>query len=903
MFKKIINTFLSFLAFIFLFSMTISLMYKDEINSLIKKLVNEKVDAQVEWKDASFHLLSHFPHVTFGLEDLQIIGKNEFQKDTLAHIKELDIEIPLFSYLVDKKMTIQTIYLEGARFHFIVNPNGKMNWDIVKKETVSVGSLEENKGIDLQIKSYEISKGNIFYDDQMRRFSTQLVNFNHQGKGDFSQDIFTLSTETTIENLTVEFLGKTYLSKVTTSLKAPIEMDFKQMKFSFNHTSLQLNDLPLQLDASIAMPDTSIAMDVQLNVPKSPFKQFLSLVPSIYSHSFSDLNAKGDGALQAYLKGKMNGKENPSYGLGIQINNGAFQYASKNMGVKNIHLDFKLNNSDGIADHTSIELKKFDAVMNQSPIHAELLLKNPVTDPFVKSVVSGHFNLQEMEKIFPLENKKLKGEIHANFALNGKVSEFKKGQGFGKGDIQLNQLDWRETAPDFNMQIPKAHLRFSNKNLALETFQGKIGQSDINAQGTLENYLLFFLKGDNLKGNLTVRSNQINVDELVKIMPKNGTAYLPDKGAPSALNLPKNIDFTLKSKVSNIQYQNFKLSNAQGTLKLSPEKMEFDDFSFNLLESSITANGFYSNLYDKNPLTNINFDIQNLDILKAYTQFTTFQKLVPIAAAATGKINLSFSLISNLNQDMSPNLTSIQSTGEMDLINVSLKGSEVLNKAADLIKFQALKKLELKPTKINYQISNGRLKVKPFLLQSNIGQINVSGSNGLDQSLDYQLALELPNNLISEGAKSGINKELGKLGMGINVDAIAKIIKPSILVKGTFKQPQVSLGINRSTSENGQINTSSTVKEVAKAEFNKQVDKAKQEARNRAENIKKEARIAAENLKEEAYKAADRIVDEAKNPLTQFAAKKLADKLKQEADKKAKALLDEADKKAEELMK
>ena len=400
-----------------------------------------------------------------------------------------------------------------------------------------------------------------------------------------------------------------------------------------------------------------------------------------------------------------------------------------------------------------------------------------------------------------------------------------------------------------------------------------------------------------------MKSNQINVDELMQFMPQEQESSRSGENSKTALKLPKNIEFYIKSTVSTIKYQNFKLTSAKGALKLSPQKMDFEDFSFKLLESSFNTNGFYSNLYDKNPLTNINFEIKELDIPKAFTHFTTFKKLVPFAAAATGKVNLQFSLISNLNQDMSPNLNTIQSIGELELINVSLKGSEVLNKTADLVKFQALKNLELKPTKINYHISNGRLKVKPFLLQTNVGKINVSGSNGLDQSLDYQLALELPSNLISEGAKSGINKELSKLGLGINVDAAAKFIKPSILIKGNFNRPLLSLGINQATNGNEQSNIPTTIKEVAKVEINKQVDKAKQEAKIQAENIQKQARIAAENLKTEAYKAADRLVEEAKNPLAQFAAKKLAEKLKKEADKKVQTILDEADKKAEELLK
>jgi hypothetical protein len=81
-------------------------LYQDEIASKIKVQINQNLNAQVNWEDASLSLLTHFPHITLDLEEIQIIGKNEFQKDTLANIKEINVEIPVFSYLLNQKITL-----------------------------------------------------------------------------------------------------------------------------------------------------------------------------------------------------------------------------------------------------------------------------------------------------------------------------------------------------------------------------------------------------------------------------------------------------------------------------------------------------------------------------------------------------------------------------------------------------------------------------------------------------------------------------------------------------------------------------------------------------------------------------------------------------------------------------
>ncbi|MHA8065672.1 AsmA family protein [Aquirufa sp. ROCK2-A2] len=897
MFKKIIIYLSSLLAFLLISSYLIAYLYQDEISQKIKEKVDENIRAQVQWKDASLHILRDFPNLTLSLSEFQIIGKEEFKQDTLANIGEFQIQIPLFSYLTNHRLQINEIYLGNAHFHFKVLKSGKANWDIMIQKASQKVENEKDESFDMSIQSYQIEEGNMYYEDQLRGFSTELNHIQHQGKGDFTKDIFTLETDTQVEQLTVSFLGKTYLSQVKTSLIAPIEMDFQQMKFQFKNIELLLNELPIAVDASIAMPDTSIGLDIRLKVPQSPFKNFLSIVPNLYSQSFENLDASGNGLLTAYLKGTMNGQSNPGFGLQLQIANGAFQYPSKKIGIKQVQVDLNIQNPDGNLDHTKIDLNKFNLVINQSPIYSNLNIQHPISDPVINTTLKGRINLAEIEQIIPLENMTIKGNLNANFHLEGAVSQFKNGKAKANGTLDLHEFVYQGTSPALMVKIPEAQVNFQAKHLQLDKFNSQIGQSDIQAKGYLDNYILYFLKNDALKGQLEIQSKLLDIDEMMSWMPKQKEN--PSIKQNSAIILPKNIDFTLQSKVDKIKVNGFVLDQTKGNLNIASEKINFDEFSFHMLNhATFIANGFYSNFEQKNPLANINFSIQDLDIQKAYQSFSTLRQLAPIASAAQGQMNLQFSLISNLKNDLSPELNSIQSVGDLELLNVNVSGSDVINKVAELVKFDQLKKIALQPTKIHYSITNGRLSVKPFSLQTNIAKMNISGSNGLDQSLDYQIGIVLPNNMISEGTKAGINKELGKLGIGLNVDAISKFIQPTVHIKGTFQKPILSLGINQQMSS-----SNAGVKDLAKAEIKSQVDKVKLEAQKQAERIKNDAKIAAEKWKEQAYLAADKLVEEAKNPLAQFAAKKLAEKLKKEADKKAQAILEEADKKAEELLK
>lgn len=55
----------------------------------------------------------------------------------------------------------------------------------------------------------------------------ELKNVNHSGKGDFTQDLFTLNTQSNIEKLTVKYGGIPYLNQIALAADLPLDIDMK----------------------------------------------------------------------------------------------------------------------------------------------------------------------------------------------------------------------------------------------------------------------------------------------------------------------------------------------------------------------------------------------------------------------------------------------------------------------------------------------------------------------------------------------------------------------------------------------------------------------------------------------------------------------------------------------------
>ena len=687
------------------------------------------------------------------------------------------------------------------------------------------------------------------------------------------------------------------MSEVAATLEAPLQMNFTKMEFAFKNNELVLNTLPIRFDAWFAMPDSNIDMDIRFDAAKAPLKDFLSLIPILYQNSFKELTASGKFALNGFVKGRMNDAQMPGFGIGLTIQNGAFKYASIPAGIKDVQLALKINNPDGIIDHTVVDMSQLNMRLNNQFMQASMIVKTPQTNPYIKVRAKGAIDLGALLKIIPQKDLDLVGHIKMNFDIDGKVNELKKGKGYAKGNVDISQLRYNK-ALNRPFQITTANFVITPQRLLVNKLNARVGRSDFDVWGNVENYLLYFIKNEPITGKVNLVSKLTDLNELMFLNTNTDTA------TSSSFELPKNVNIAALANIDQIKYKNFLISEAEGAVYFADQKIDFRKMVFNLLDATYTMNGSFEKKENKAPQTVLNFTIQNLDIKKAYKNFVLVQKFAPITDAMQGKVNLNISFSTNLTKTISPDLNTVNSEGDIYINDANLNGSSVLNNIADLVKWPKLKSLAFKTAHLSYSIKNGRAIVKPFNVVSNITTFNIAGSNGLDKSLDYVLGMDMPKQVIDLGGASGISKELAKINPNLSLDKIGKAIKMQVLITGNLDKPTLKLGL-KGSGISGEGNTApivDQVKEVVATTIKQEVNNKLDQAQREADAIIAEAKIAADKIKKEAYDRADQMVEETKNPFAKAGVKLVADKIKKEADKKSNQILEDANKKATEII-
>lgn len=905
------------LLLVIIFAIAAPFIFKDKIVAIVKEEANKNLNAKVDFGDFSFSLLSSFPNFSLSIDNVSVANIGEFEGDTLFSVKNLSTTVDLMSVIKGEQYEIRSVVLDGPRIEAIVLSNGKANWDITKADsTAAAPETGEPTKFKMSLKKLEIKNAHIVYDDASLGVYSLLDNFNYVMSGDFTQDNFEMTNDISIDALTVKYGGIAYMNKVKTAVNAAIDADMPNFKFTFKENKISLNELSLGIDGTFAMPGDDMDMDMKFKAHQTEFKNILSLVPAVYTKDFASVKTAGKFGLDAFVKGVYNEKKLPAFGANIKIDDAMFQYPSLPKSVNDIAIDVSIKNADGDPDHTITDIKKFHMEMAGNPLDIAMHIETPVSDPNIAGTIMGRLNLSSIKDIVPMEGSDLNGNITADLNLKGRMSSIEKekyDEFDMNGTIIVMDMNYKSVDLSQGMNIKSMTMNFSPQYVELKGFDSKIGKSDIQANGMIENILQYVFKDSLLQGTFSMKSSTMDLNEFMS-EEEDPAAAAVDTAPLSIIEVPKNIDFILNSSISKLIYDNIEIKDMTGGLIIRDGKVMMNKLKMSTMGGTMLMSGTYSTVNPKVPAVDFDLNISDFDISSTFKYFNTVQKLAPIGKHATGKFSTQLKYSSNLDAQMMPDLKTMNGDGRLQTNSVMITGFEPLRQLADALGgMDKFKKTEFANLDIAYHIRDGKVSTDDFQFKSGSILGNVFGSLSLDQTIDYTMKMLIPSSEIPAGAQAFLMKQLSAINkLGTNIKFPEKI-KINALFGGTTTKPTVKTSMADmagTTKEAVKEQAKEMVKEqvtAVKEDLSKKLDEQKKkimaDAQAQADKVRAESKSLAAETKKAGYAQADNLEKEAKNPIAKIAAKKAADKVRKETDDKAKKIEAEGNQKADAIMK
>ncbi|WDF60459.1 AsmA-like C-terminal region-containing protein [Flavobacterium sp. KACC 22758] len=771
----------------------IPFLFKDQIKAKIADAINESVDAKVSFADADLSLFKNFPNAAVGIEKLVIINKAPFEGDTLVSLGELNLKMSIKELFKgnDEPLNIQGITSENGLINIIFNKDGVGNFDIALKDKKEDNKKDvKSSPLSLKIQNYKIENFTFRYIDQGSKIKMVIDSLNHEGTGDFTNSKLDLDTKTTA-NVSLDMDTVNYMKNIKLTLDAILGIDLDQSKYTFKENKALINQLPLEFDGFIQMVKEGQIYDLKFKTPTSSFTNFLGLIPSAYASSLDGVKTTGEFTVVGFAKGKLTDTTVPAFNIAIASNNASFQYPNLPKSVQNIVIDTKIINETGILNDTYVNLDKLSFRIDQDVFSAKANIRNITVNPLVDAALKGTINLANLSKAYPIKmDKPLAGILKADVTTNFDMASVEKSQYQNiknAGTMSLSGFKYTDEN-NKSMNISTALVEFNPSTINLKQFNATTGKSDIAINGVLENFYGFMFKKQELKGNFNMSSNQLAVDDFMTSgEPAKAEEKTPAKPA-EAMKIPAFLNCTLNAKATTVLYDNLKLKDVSGKLIIKDEKALLENFKTSIFGGTIGLTGAVSTK-SKVPTFDMNLGFNQVDIAQTFTQLDMMKKIAPIAGIINGKLNSTIKLNGNLDaKELTPDLKSISGDllGQLLSTTVNPKNSTVLNSLTSNIKFLDASKLNLNDLKMALTFDDGKVNVKPFDIKYQDIKVTVGGTHGFDQTMNYNLKLDVPAKYLGSEANALIAK------MSPADAAKLENIPINAIIGGNFSSPKIT---------------------------------------------------------------------------------------------------------------
>ena len=499
-----------------------------------------------------------------------------------------------------------------------------------------------------------------------------------------------------------------------------------------------------------------------------------------------------------FVKGTYNGDKPtyPAFQLKADVDKGSVKYPDLPLGIAGISTNVLIKSPSSDLDKVVVDIPQFKMQIGNNPVEGYFNLTTPMSDPTVKSKLKGTIDLAEISRAMPIDGiTELRGTIKSDVIINAAQSNIDQKQ-YDRvdmsGQMSIDDLFVQQTGTP-PVTINHLTTDFSPQRVKLESLNAKLGKSDIQATGQLDNLLAYFSSDKTMEGKLKFSSSYFNANEWITV----DTTVVSQDSATVVLEKPfDRFNINIDGFINKMDYDVYQLENVKAKGMLSPNESVVDNFSAQIGESDIQMDGKVDNLMDyvfENEVMTgeIDFKSEYLDLNQFMVEETAAVSEEPIEVVPVPE-NIDLTLHADLKKVRYTNfdLTNIkgdvivkEEAAQMKDIKAKILGGDITFDGAydtkDLSKPKFSLSYDLESLQFNkaFETFNTFRSIAPiakFIDGKLTTKLKMSGVLGQDLIPDLA-SLNLSGFLETFGATIRDSKVFEKLSDKLQIDALKNI--------------------------------------------------------------------------------------------------------------------------------
>lgn len=315
-------------------------------------------------------------------------------------------------------------------------------------------------------------------------------------------------------------------------------------------------------------------------------------------------------------------------------------------------------------------------------------------------------------------------------------------------------------------RLSNIDVKFSTDSVIFNDVKCKIGKSDFRVNGGLRDIRRALTLRKPLQLLLNVKSDTLNVNELVQAS-YNGAAFaeqikdgsvtlasiesesqldrLADSvsadGVTAALLVPVNIGADIAMHAANIIYSDILMTDFNGELLVKEGAVNLRDLS----AKSGIGNAKMTALYTAPTKDDIHFgfgmELTDINIKEFIGMMPAVDSLMPLLQSFEGKINADIAATADIDSLMNIDLPSLNAAMKLDGRDLVLLDAETFRTISKWLLFKDKKTNVIPQMTIEMLIRDSKVELFPFVFDFDRYRLAVMGSNDLAMNFKYHVSV------------------------------------------------------------------------------------------------------------------------------------------------------------------
>ncbi len=785
---------------------------KPGLQKMAREQIGDLPGAGVEWSELSISFIRGFPDLSIHLSQVSVLVNDSSGNDTLARIGEVELRMNPFVAFTGE-MEVRTILLTDPDFRGTVNEDGTGNWEVFREAVngnedsgeapASVdGSMGGAKDLPLvtSLKKLVVRGGKLQFTNERSDFSASAAEIEaaftrqRRGEGDL------VSMELVMRHLDAASAGIKVMNNGSFKLDLEAESEADSEAYTIAGSKILLNGLLLETTGRFSLDSSGdVQLDLLYRSPETSFGTLLSLVPPLYLKDFESLQADGEFQVEGRVQGGITDSLLPDAYLAVEVHDGSFSYPGLTKNASDIQLSLKAAYRGNDLDSSWLDLERLHMKLGDDQLEFKCRITHPRSDPTLAGMAAGTVDFGSLADIVPLDRELINGRMDADLRWDLRLSSLEK-ELFDEvkldGTLSLSDYTVEWTTLPSPVELHRMDIRMDPKRTELTALDLRYGASDLRATGFADHLVPYLFKRKTLEGSVDVKAGFLDIasfipaDSARKDTPEPAR-YVP---APVRFRIPEAMDVGITVSADRIRLPRVRGEQLRGTVVFRKGQGVIRDLSLQMLEGRVTLSG---TAVRSGEYLDVQADVSvdGIDIPAAYRQLASVRQLAPMAGYGKGKANLDMEYRSLVDNNFVPLYGTMEASGLIHTKDLEIRNVDMMQ-VNRMVTNEKMREMAPGDVEIGFYVKNGRIGIEPVTLDFDGSRITVSGSHGIDQSLDYTVDLRIAKSDLGDAASTMVN------GLSLLAAATGRRVAQSdhVLVKavisGTFEKPRVKTDLS-----------------------------------------------------------------------------------------------------------